>query len=85
MKALTPTEYAAVLRQDFCAFIGRSFLEINPQTRLLTNWHVEVMAAKLEEMPAVGSEIRRLIINIPPRHSEVALRFGRAPSLVAWT
>jgi hypothetical protein len=66
MKALTPTEYAAVLRQDFCAFIGRSFLEINPQTRLLTNWHVEVMAAKLEECRQ--GKIRRLIINIPPRH-----------------
>ena len=66
MEVLTPTEYAAVLRQDFRTFIGRCFLEINPQTRLLMNWHVEVMAAKLEECRQ--GKIRRLIINIPPRH-----------------
>ncbi|MGB6326128.1 MAG: hypothetical protein WBG11_10250 [Methylocella sp.] len=49
MEVLTPTEYAAILRQDLCSFIGRCFLELNRQTRLLMNWHVEVMAAKLEE------------------------------------
>jgi hypothetical protein len=28
---LTHREYLAVLRQDFCAFIERSFYQINPQ------------------------------------------------------
>ena len=66
MEVLNPTEYAAILRQDLCSFIGRCFLELNRQTRLLMNWHVEVMAAKLEECRQ--GKIRRLIINIPPRH-----------------
>ena len=66
MKLLTPSEYAAILRQDFCSFIGRSFLELNPQAQLIMNWHVEVMAAKLEQCRQ--GKIRRLIINIPPRH-----------------
>ena len=66
MEVLTPAEYTAILRQDLCSFIGRCFLELNRQTRLLMNWHVEVMAAKLEECRQ--GKIRRLIINIPPRH-----------------
>jgi hypothetical protein len=81
MEVLTPTEYAAVLRQDFRTFIGRCFLEINPQTRLLMNWHVEVMAAKLEECRQGKTPHHQY----PAPSSEVALRFGRTPSLVAWT
>ena len=42
--------YANVLRHDLCAFIHRSFLELNPQTTFLSNWHIEVLAAKLEDV-----------------------------------
>jgi hypothetical protein len=42
--------YADVLRHDLCAFIHRSFLELNPKTQFLPNWHIEVLAAKLEEV-----------------------------------
>jgi hypothetical protein len=62
---LTHREYLAVLRQDFCAFIERSFYQINPQTRFLWNWHVETMAEKLEACRR--GKIHRLIINVPPR------------------
>jgi hypothetical protein len=41
--------YADVLRHDLCAFIHRSFLELNAQTPFLSNWHIQVLAAKLEE------------------------------------
>jgi predicted phage terminase large subunit-like protein len=58
--------YADVLRHDLCAFIHRSFLELNAQTPFLSNWHIEVLAAKLEEVRR-GS-CKRLIINVPPRH-----------------
>lgn len=58
--------YADLLRHDLCAFIHRSFLELNAQTKFLSNWHIEVLAAKLEE---VGRGIcKRLIVNVPPRH-----------------
>src|SRR6266699_3074297 len=66
---MTPTPahmYADVLRHDLCAFIHRSFLELNAQTQFLSNWHIEVLAAKLEQVRR-GS-CKRLIINVPPRH-----------------
>jgi len=58
--------YADLLRHDLCAFIHRSFLELNPQTQFLSNWHIEVLTAKLEQVRR-GS-CKRLIINVPPRH-----------------
>ncbi len=59
-------EYRALLRQDFYLFSQRCFGQLNPQTAFLTNWHIEVLAAKLEACRQ--GKIRRLIINIPPRH-----------------
>jgi predicted phage terminase large subunit-like protein len=58
--------YAEVLRNDLCAFIHRSFLELNAQTQFHPNWHIEVLAAKLEEVRR--GVCRRLIVNVPPRH-----------------
>ena len=58
--------YADLLRHDLCAFIHRSHLELNPQTPFLSNWHIELLAAKLEEVRR-GS-CKRLIVNMPPRH-----------------
>jgi hypothetical protein len=63
---LTPAEYQVLLRQDFVSFAARCFQDLNPQADLAMNWHLEVIAAKLT---AVGEgKIRRLIINLPPRH-----------------
>src|SRR5690242_13656297 len=63
---LTRAEYQAVLRQDFTTFVARCFHELNPQTELATNWHLEVIAAKLAAVRQ--GKIPRLIINLPPRH-----------------
>jgi predicted phage terminase large subunit-like protein len=57
---------ADILRTDLCAFIHRSFIELNPATTLLHNWHHEVLAQKLEEV--LYGSCRRLIINLPPRY-----------------
>ena len=38
----------------------------NPQTGLAINWHLELIAAKLTAVRE--RRIRRLIINLPPRH-----------------
>jgi predicted phage terminase large subunit-like protein len=59
-------EYQALLRQDFTSFILRCFAQLNPQTQFLMNWHIAVIAATLEACRR--GEIRRLIINLPPRH-----------------
>ena len=66
MDDLTPEQYRALLRKYLCAFIRRCFSQLNPQTVLAMNWHIEVIAAKLEACRR--GEIRRLIINVPPRH-----------------
>src|SRR5215203_5465981 len=57
--------YADILRHDLYAFIHRSFLELNARTPFLSNWHIQVLAAKLEEVRR-GS-CKRLIVNVPPR------------------
>jgi predicted phage terminase large subunit-like protein len=63
---LSQREEDAQLRLDFAAFAQRCFRELNPLTQFAMNWHVEVMAAKLAAVRA--GEIRRLIVNVPPRY-----------------
>src|SRR5262252_5559817 len=63
---LSPIEYEALLRQDLSTFAACCFYELNPQTELVVNWHLEVIAAKLTAVRQ--GKIRRLIINLPPRH-----------------
>jgi hypothetical protein len=49
-RAVDPSldQYLEVLRQDFYTFIQRCFQQLNPHTPFLMNWHIEVLAAKLE-------------------------------------
>src|ERR1700719_1746395 len=63
---LTPAEYQVLLRQDFVSFAARCFQDLNPQADLAMNWHLEVIAAKVTAVRE--GKIRRLIINLPPRH-----------------
>ncbi len=63
---LTHEEYRALVRLDFCSFIERCFYQLNPQTPFHRNWHIETMAARLEACRQ--GKIKRLIINVPPRH-----------------
>jgi predicted phage terminase large subunit-like protein len=62
---LTPAEFTALLRTDFCTFIARSFYELNPETEFLDNWHIERIADELERCRL--GETKRLIITVPPR------------------
>jgi predicted phage terminase large subunit-like protein len=55
----------ALLRQDFSSFIGKVFHTINPGAEYQANWHIELIADYLEAVRA--GEIKRLIINMPPR------------------
>jgi hypothetical protein len=66
LETLTRAEYEFLLRHDFTTFAGRCFQDLNPQTDLAMNWHLEVIAAKLTAVRE--GKIRRLIINLPPRH-----------------
>lgn len=66
MTNLSRREYNAFLRADLYTFFQRSFYELYPNTRFLSNWHHHVLAHKLEQ--ARRGKITRLIINLPPRH-----------------
>src|SRR5207237_8572120 len=66
MSELSRSEYEAVLRSDLGYFAERCFCELNPQAAFAMNWHIEVIAAKLAAVRE--GKIRRLIINLPPRH-----------------
>src|SRR5207245_7426122 len=43
----------------------RCFYQLNPSTRFMMNWHIEVLASMLDDCRK--GKVRRLIINVPPR------------------
>ncbi len=79
-------KFHGILRADFNAFNQRAFTLLTPRTRFVPNWHLEVIAAKLEAVRR--GRIRRLIINVPPRSLKahtasvafVAWVFGHDPA-----
>jgi len=62
---LSSSEYCALVRQDFAAFIEGSFRVLNSGKPYLPNWHTESVASALEKC-RIGNSTR-LIINQPPR------------------
>jgi hypothetical protein len=80
-------EIAALLRVDFASFAQAAFAELYPQTPFALGWHIELVAAKLAAVREC--KIRRLIVNLPPRHAKSLLAsvafpawcLGHAPSL----
>src|SRR5215469_9666220 len=65
-KTVTRSGYDDLLQRDFASFAQRAFAELNPQTAFVLGWHFEIIAAKLQAV--FDGRIRRLIINLPPRH-----------------
>ena len=65
MATMSASEFQSFARNDFHTFMHRAFLELNPRSTFLHNWHVELVASKLEACRR--GEIKRLIINVPPR------------------
>lgn len=55
----------ALIRSDFYSFVQRVFYEVTGGQILVPNWHLEVLCDALER--ARRGEIKRLIINVPPR------------------
>jgi hypothetical protein len=54
------------LRNDLVSFVHRCFQSVNPGAPFYDNWHIEAIAARLAEV--LRGNIRRLIINMPPRY-----------------
>jgi hypothetical protein len=55
----------ALLRCQLTSFVARSFAYLNPGAAFARNWHLEAIAYQLDRVER--GEIRRLIINLPPR------------------
>lgn len=57
-------EMDVLLRNDFYSYVQRVFYELG-NDKFIPNWHLEVLCDALER--ARHGEIKRLIINVPPR------------------
>jgi hypothetical protein len=55
----------ALLRNDIRAFVHKVFGTLSPGQTYVRTWHVEAIAWRLERVRR--GEVRRLIINMPPR------------------
>lgn len=58
-------EFAALQRSHLAVFAERCFMHLNPGVTYLHNWHLDLIADRLEKVSR--GEIKRLIINVPPR------------------
>lgn len=58
--------YSSVYRTDLASFIAKSFYTINPGAKYLDNWHIDAISEYLNAV--TEGDIKRLIINIPPRY-----------------
>lgn len=61
----TQRELDAFLRNDFCCFLEKAFYTVSPGVKFSWNWHLSCISEYL--MACKRREIKRLIINIPPR------------------
>lgn len=53
-------------RRSFSAFIAEAWPLVEPATPFVSGWHIDAIAEHLQA--ASRGEIKRLVINIPPRH-----------------
>ncbi len=77
---LDEAEYDALLRGDFAAFAERAFHTLHPRGEFLMNWHLRVVAARLAAVRL--GHIRRLVINLPPRHLKSLLASVAFPAWI---
>ena len=61
----------AALRQDLLSFVQRMFRDLDPGTAFVMGWHYEAIAWQLQRV--MRGEVRRLIINVPPRSGKSLL------------
>ena len=54
-----------ILKKDFYSYIQKVFYEVTGGEDFINSWHLEVICDTLEKCRK--GEIKRLIINVPPR------------------
>lgn len=66
MKKISPEAFRLLTRRRFDVFVQRVFAELHDGAALQLSWLILTMAWHLNEM--FHGRLRRLIINVPPRH-----------------
>jgi predicted phage terminase large subunit-like protein len=77
---LTGAHVRALLRRDLGFFARGAFSELLPTTSISWNWHLDLIASRLEDVLAGRS--RRLIINIPPRYGKSLIASVAFPAFI---
>jgi predicted phage terminase large subunit-like protein len=72
--------FEALLRNDFRAFVLKIFATLSPAQDYFHTWRVEAIAWRLERVRR--GEIRRLIINMPPRSLKSIMASVAFPAFV---
>ena len=70
----------ALLRDDFRAFLEKVFITLKPGQLYIRNWHLEAIAWQLERVRR--GEVKRLIINMPPRSLKSIMASVSFPAFV---
>ena len=76
----TPAHMRALLRQNFGFFVRGAFKELLPSTDILWNWHLDLIASRIEDV--INGKCRRLIINIPPRYGKSLITSVALPAFI---
>ena len=70
----------ALVRNDFRAFVHKVFMILAPGQTYVRSWHIEAIAWQLERVRR--GELRRLIINMPPRSLKSIMASVAFPAFV---
>jgi predicted phage terminase large subunit-like protein len=70
----------AILRRDFPSFVEKVFNTLSPGQKFVPGWHLKAIAYQLERVRR--GEIRRLIINMPPRSLKSMMASVAFPAFV---
>ncbi len=73
-------KFEALLRADFRPFLEKVFTTLSPGQVFVPTWHLEAIAWQLERVRR--GEIRRLIINLPPRSLKSIMASVAFPAFV---
>ena len=68
------------MRRSLSLFIKQAWSTIEPNRYFYDNWHIDAISDHLQAV--VNGDIKRLIINIPPRHMK---SISVSVALPAWT
>ncbi|MFG1301945.1 phage terminase large subunit [Xanthobacter sp. V3C-3] len=70
----------AIQRRDFMSFVQRCFMTLTPGVTFMDNWHLHAIAHHLDLVRQ--GQIRRLIINLPPRSLKSIMTSVAFPAFV---